>query len=134
MYVKLVPPVSVLCSFRSLLPLPMYLFICPLSLKYMLLRLVRLKEYGLGTHSVGIDWPLSEVETGLEQQTCSSPHRLIIWACLTTWRQITNNNNMRIYDLLNCVPTLLFFNKMKSKAFHVTQNENSKIAKNVCLY
>ena len=48
----------------------------------MLLRLVGLKECGLGTHSLGLDWPLSEVGTGLEQQICSSPHHLIIWACL----------------------------------------------------
>ena len=30
---------------------------------------------------------------GLEEQTCSSPHRLIIRACLTAWIPITNNNN-----------------------------------------
>ena len=48
----------------------------------MLLRIVGLKEYGLGTQSLGLDWPLSEVGTGLEQQTCSSPHRFVIWACL----------------------------------------------------
>ena len=48
----------------------------------MLLLIVGLKECGLGTQSLGMDWPLSEVGTGLEQQICSSPHRLIIWACL----------------------------------------------------
>ena len=29
-----------------------------------------------------MDWPLSEVGTGLEQQICYIPHRLIIWSCL----------------------------------------------------
>ena len=55
-------------------------------------RLVGLKEYKLGTQSLGLDWPLSEVGTGLDQQTCLSPHHLIIWACLTAWRPRTNNN------------------------------------------
>ena len=36
---------------------------------------------GLGTQSLGLDWPLSEVVTGLYQQICSIPHRLIC-ACL----------------------------------------------------
>ena len=49
----------------------------------MLLRLVGLKEFGLGTQSLGMGWPLSEVGTGWEQKmTCSSPHHLIIRACL----------------------------------------------------
>ena len=48
----------------------------------MLLRLVGLKEYRLGTQILGLDWQLSEVGTGLEQQTCSSPHLFIIQACL----------------------------------------------------
>ena len=89
---KLVPPVSVLRSFRSLLSLPMYSFIHPLSLKCMLLRLVGIKEYGLGTQILGLNWPLSEVGTELEQQTCLSPHCLIIRSCLTAWRPRTNNN------------------------------------------
>ena len=76
------PPVSVLCSFRSLLSFPMYLFIPLLSLACMLLCLVGLKEYGLETQSIGLDWPLSEIGTRLEQQTCSIPHCLIIRACL----------------------------------------------------
>ena len=37
-----------------------------------------------------MDWRLSEVGTGLEQQTCSSPHRPIICACLTAWIPIKN--------------------------------------------
>ena len=61
-----------------------------------LLRLVWLNEYGLGTQSLGLDWPLSEVGTWLEQQIYSSPRRLIIKACLTAWRQRTNNNNNNI--------------------------------------
>ena len=60
----------------------MYPLICPLSLACVLLRLVGLKEYWLGTQSLGLDWALSEVGTGLEQQTCLSPHHLIIRACL----------------------------------------------------
>ena len=48
----------------------------------MLLRLAGLKECRLGTQCLGLDWPLSEVGTGLDQQICSIPHRLIIWACL----------------------------------------------------
>ena len=48
----------------------------------MLLCLVGLKECGLGTQSLGLDWPLSEVGTRLEQHMCSIPHRLIIRACL----------------------------------------------------
>ena len=48
----------------------------------MLLRIVGLKECGLGTHSLGLDWPLTEVGTVLEQKICSSPHHLIIRACL----------------------------------------------------
>ena len=48
----------------------------------MLLRLVGIKECGLGTWSLGLDRPLSEVGTGLDQQICSSPHHLIIRACL----------------------------------------------------
>ena len=48
----------------------------------MLIRPVRLKECGLGTQSLGLYWPLSEVGTRLEQQICSSPHCLIIRACL----------------------------------------------------
>ena len=48
----------------------------------MLFRFVRLKECGLGTQSLGLDWPLSEVGTRLEQKrTCYIPHHLIIWAC-----------------------------------------------------
>ena len=58
--------------------------------------LVGLKEYGLGIQSLVLYWPLSKVGTGLEQQTCSSPHRLIIWACLTAWRPRTNNNIQKI--------------------------------------
>ena len=48
----------------------------------MLLRLVGIKECRLGTQSLGLDWLLSEVGTELDQQICSSPHRLIIWVCL----------------------------------------------------
>ena len=47
-----------------------------------LFRIFGLKEFGLGTQSLGLEWPLSEVGTRLEQQICSGPHRLIIWACL----------------------------------------------------
>ena len=49
----------------------------------MLLRLVWLKECWLGTQSLRPGWSLSKVWTGLEQKrTCSSPHHLIIRACL----------------------------------------------------
>ena len=56
------PPVSVLC----LLPVVVaYVLVhSPLAIG-MLLRLVGLKECGLGTQSLGLDWPLSEVGTGL---------------------------------------------------------------------
>ena len=48
----------------------------------MLLRLVGIKECRLGTQSLGLDWALSEVGNGLEQNTSSSPHHLLIRACL----------------------------------------------------
>ena len=71
-------PLSVLCS----LPVVVAYVSVHLSLVIgMLLRLVGPKECRFGTHSLGLDWPLSEVGTGLEQQICSIPHRLIIWAC-----------------------------------------------------
>ena len=60
-------PVSVLRSLRSLFSLPMYPLIRTLSLKFILICLVGLKEYRLGTQSLGLDWPLSEVGTGLDQ-------------------------------------------------------------------
>ena len=41
----------------------------------MLLRIVGLKECELGTQSLGLYWPLSEVGTGFEQQIYSIPHR-----------------------------------------------------------
>ena len=75
----LVPPVSVLLS------LPVVIAYASIHLFHvigMLLRLVGLKERMLGTQSLGLDWPLSKVGTGLEQNFCSSPHRLIIRACL----------------------------------------------------
>ena len=59
----------------------MYLFICPLSLACDFISL-GLKNAGWATKCLGLDWPLSEVGTGLEQQICSSPHRIIIRACL----------------------------------------------------
>ena len=48
----------------------------------MLLLLVGIKDFGLGTQSIWLDWPLSEVGTRLEQHICSIPHRLRIRSCL----------------------------------------------------
>ena len=48
----------------------------------MLFLIIGIKEFGLGTQSLGLDWSLSEIGTGLEQQIFSSPHRLIIRTCL----------------------------------------------------
>ena len=58
----------------------MYSFIRPLSLACYFVSLVS-KNAGWEPKCLGLDWPLSEVGTRLEQQICSSPDRLIIWAC-----------------------------------------------------
>ena len=71
---KCVPPMSVLR------PLPLvvaYVSVHSSLVIGMLLSLVRLKECGLGTQILGLDRPLSEVGTGVEQHIYSSPHRLI---------------------------------------------------------
>ena len=66
---------------RCMLPLPMYLFIRPLSLPCYSVSL-GLNNAGWEPNCLGLDWPLSEVGTGLEQQIYSGPHRLIFSKCL----------------------------------------------------
>ena len=60
-----------------------------------------LKECGLGTQSLGLDCPLSEVGTSLEQYICYSPHRLIIQACLLVLR--TRKHTIRYWLNTNLV-------------------------------
>ena len=70
---------SVLCS----LPVVVAYVSVHLSLVIgILLCNIGLKECGLGTQRLGLDWSLSKVGTGVEQQICSCPHRLIIRASL----------------------------------------------------
>ena len=92
----------------------MYPFISPLSLACMLLCLVGIKDYGLCTQSLGLDWPLSEVGTGLEQQICLIPHRLIIWAYLPS---LVTKNKQQQFKVVGCV-----YNKSHSKWIYLYPN------------
>ena len=111
-----------------LLLLPMYLFILPLSLACMLLRFVRFQECGLGNQSLGLGWPLSEVGTGLEQQICSSPHRLISLACLpgtdTENKQQHNARKVLSYIVIDKICTtqtgLHYLSKYPDQFFNVS--------------
>ena len=87
----------------------MYLFIHPLSLACLLLRLVRLKECGLVTQSLGLDWPLSEGGTGLEKQICSIPTRLVIQACLPGLETENTSSSSSSYQSLTRWYCLWYF-------------------------
>ena len=79
----------------------------------MLPRFVGLKECGLGTQSLGLGWPLSEVGTGLDQKrTCSIPHHLIIWACLPGPE--TENTTLH-YTLHSCLMKFVIFKSFSQK-------------------
>ena len=76
---KLVPHVYVLRSFPDAVA---YVSVHSSLVIGVLLRISGLKECGLGTQSLDLDWTLPKVGIGLEQHICSIPHRLIIRACL----------------------------------------------------
>ena len=59
------PPVSVL---RSVPVVVAYVSVNSSLVIGTLFLIIGIKEFGLGTQSLGLDWSLSEVGTGLEQQ------------------------------------------------------------------